>query len=130
MANSATKAQVRTGGRRSTGVATPDRIPGGTERRAPEPLLFTPGQLTGRAPIRLRRRSDKFRLAGHLAAVAALLALTAWWVLPLHGFAGPVLLSLTSSHGVHAGDLPCLAFLALAGRSLFRAGRLVLVPTP
>lgn len=102
--------------------------PGGVERRAPEPLLFSPDQVLGRAPIRLRRRSDKIRLVAHLAAVAALLALTAWWVLPVHAFAGPVVLTLTATRGVHAGDLPSLLFVALAGRSLWAAGRLVLAP--
>lgn len=100
------------------------------DRRAPEPLLLTGEQLTGRAPIRLRRRTDKIRLAAHLVAVLGLVALTAWWVVPLHGFAGPVVLTLVSGRGVHAGDLPSLAFLALAGRSLFVAGRLIVVPTP
>jgi hypothetical protein len=95
------------------------------ERRAHEPLLYTPDQLLGRQPIRLRRSSDKRRLAAHLAAVAGLLALTAWWVLPLHPWAGPVVVTLTSSHGVHVGDLPSLLFVALAGRSLLVAGRTV-----
>ena len=110
-------------------MAAPDRLPGGVERRAPEPLLYTGEQLTGRAPIRLRRRTDKIRFAAHLAAALTLLALTAWWVIPLHGFAGPVVLSLTADHGVHVGDLPCLLFLAFAARSTFVAGRLVLTPT-
>jgi hypothetical protein len=100
----------------------------GTERRAPEPLFYTRAQLLGRSPIRLRRRRDKQRLAAHLAAAAAMVALTAWWVLPLHGFAGPVLFSLTTHHGVHAGDLPSLAFLAVALRSLVVAWGMVMVP--
>ena len=97
----------------------------GVERRAPEPLLYQRDQLLGRRPIRLRRRSDKIRLAAHLAAVALLVALSIWWVVPLHAFAGPVLVTLTASHGVHAGDLPVLVFLAIAARSLISASRLV-----
>ena len=94
------------------------------DRRAPEPFLYTGEQLAGRAPIRLRRRRDKFRLAAHLAVALSLVALTAWWVLPLHAFAGPVLVPLTDDRGVHVGDLPSLLFLAVAGRSLVVAGRL------
>ena len=107
----------------------PDRTPpGGVERRAPEPLLFTADQVLGRAPIRLRRRSDKIRFAAHLAAVATCLAATAWWVLPVHAFAGPVVVTLTATHGVHVGDLPSLLFLAVAARSTLAAGRLLAVP--
>jgi hypothetical protein len=97
----------------------------GVERRAPEPLLYQRDQLLGRRPIRLRRRSDKIRLAAHLAAVALLVALSIWWVVPLHAFAGPVVLTLTATHGVHVGDLPVLVFLALAGRSALAAQYLV-----
>ena len=95
------------------------------ERRAPEPLLYRPDQLVGRRPIRLRRRSDKIRFAAHLTAAAGLVALSLWWVVPLHAFAGPVLVTLTRTHGVHAGDLPVLAFLALAARSVVVAQQLV-----
>jgi len=95
------------------------------ERRAPERLLYQPDQLLGRRPIRLRRRSDKIRLAAHLGAVVALVALSLWWVVPLHGFAGPVVLTLSRSHGVHAGDLPVVAFLALGARSSFAAKQLL-----
>lgn len=95
------------------------------ERRAPERALYTADQLLGRSPIWLRRRSDKWRLAGHLVAAVALVALTAWWVVPLHAFAGPVLLKFAPGHGVHAGDLPTLAFLALALRSLRSAQRIL-----
>lgn len=98
----------------------------GAERRAPEPLVYRPDQLIGRRPIRLRRRSDKVRLAAHLTAVAALVALSIWWVVPLHAFAGPVLLTLTATHGIHEGDLPVFVFLAIAARSLFRAQRIAI----
>lgn len=101
----------------------PDRRP--EERRAPEPLLYRPEQLVGRRPIRLRRRSDKVRLAGHLVAVALLVGLSVWWVVPLHVFAGPVLVTLSASHGVHAGDLAVFAFLAAATRSMVLARELV-----
>ncbi|MGI8575687.1 MAG: hypothetical protein ACR2MA_10195 [Egibacteraceae bacterium] len=97
----------------------------GLDRRAPEPLLYTSDQLVGRAPLRLRRRSDKIRLAAHLVAAAALIGLTAWWVLPLHAFAGPVLMTFAPGRGVHAGDLPSLMFVALALRSCWVAGRIV-----
>ena len=95
------------------------------DRRAPEPLLYDVDQLLGRAPIRLRRRSDKYRLAAHLGAATGLVLLTGWWLVPLHSFAGPVLVSLTPSHGVHAGDLPALLFLAGTLRSLVRSWRVV-----
>ena len=98
------------------------------ERRAPERLLFTPGQLLGRDPIYLRRASDKRRLSVHIAATVLLLGITAWWVLLPHAFAGPVLLTLTRTHGVHEGDLPSLAFVVLAARSLVVSGRLVRAP--
>jgi hypothetical protein len=45
---------------------------------------------------------------------------------PLYWFAGPVLLTLTATHGVHVGDLAVFGFAALAARSLLRARRLVL----
>jgi hypothetical protein len=96
----------------------------GAERRAPEPLVYRPDQLLGRRPIRLRRRSDKVRLVAHLTVVAALVALSIWWVVPLHAFAGPVLLTLTATHGIHEGDLPVFLFLAVAARSLLAAQRL------
>jgi len=98
-------------------------VVGDQERRAPEPLFYTPEQLVGRAPIRLRRRSDRRRLAAHLLIATALLSLVSWWVLLPHVFAGPVVLSLTPDHGVHLGDLPSLLFGAVAGRSLLIAGR-------
>ena len=106
------------------GVLSRNRVDGRTERRAPEPLVYSPEQLLGRQPIRVRRRSDKIRLAAHLAAVVLLVALSVWWVVPLHAFAGPVLLTLTATHGVHAGDLPVLVFLAVAARSMLTAQRL------
>ena len=96
------------------------------ERRIPEPLLYTGEQLAGRAPIRLRRRRDKARLSLHLGIALVLVSLTAWWVVPRHSFAGPVVLSLSGGHGVHAGDLPCLVFLAVAARSAVQACRLCL----
>jgi presenilin-like A22 family membrane protease len=95
------------------------------DRRAPEPRLYAPDQLLGRRPIRLRRRTDKIRFAAHLAVVVALVALSAWWVVPLHAFAGPVLVTLTATHGIHAGDLPVLVFLAVATRSMFAAQHLI-----
>jgi|SRR5690349_1068943 hypothetical protein len=95
------------------------------DRRAPEPLLYQPDQLLGRRPIRLRRRSDKIRFAAHLGAVVVLVLLSVWWVVPLHAFAGPVLLTLTRTHGVHVGDLPVLLFGAVALRSLVAAQQLL-----
>lgn len=103
-----------------------DRPDRSVERRAPEPLLYTGEQLAGRAPIRLRRRRDKARLTSHLVVALALVALTVWWVVPLHAFAGPVVMTLDGAHGVHLGDLPCLAFVALAFNSAVQACRLVL----
>jgi hypothetical protein len=101
--------------------------PGGrpVERRARQPLLYRPDQLLGRRKIHLRRAADKRRLAGHLLTVAALAALSIWWVVPLHWFAGPVLVAITATHGIHLGDLAVFGF-ALAGlRSLAAVKRLV-----
>ena len=99
------------------------------ERRAPEPLLYTPEQVLGRSPIRLRRAADKRRLALNLAVAVALLALTVWWVFIPHSFAGPVVFVLTTDHGIHLGDLPSLAFVAVACRSLMAARRIVFEPS-
>ena len=67
---------------------------------------------------------EELRFAAHLGAAAALVVLTGWWLVPLHWFAGPVLVPLTASHGVHVGDLPALLFLAGAARSLVASWRL------
>lgn len=107
------------------GTSTDEHVRVEQERRAPERALFTADQLLGRSPIWLRRTTDRRRLAAHVIAVVALVALTVWWVVPLHAFAGPVLLQLAPGHGVHAGDLPTLAFLALALRSLRSVQRIV-----
>lgn len=74
--------------------------------------------MLGRAPIRLRRRSDKARLAAHVCATLAMAALIAWWVLPVHAFTGPVLFMFAPGRGVHLGDLPALVFLLVAARSV------------
>lgn len=103
--------------------------PGTVERRAPQPFLYTPDQLLGRAPVRLRRRADKVRFVSHVAAAVALVGLSLWWVIPLHAFAGPVLLTLTPTHGVHLGDLPTLLFGAVALRSLVVARRTFMGPS-
>ena len=98
------------------------------ERRAPEPLLYTREQLLGRAPIRLRRASDKRRLAAHLVLAAVLMTVTAWWVLVPRLFVGPVMFVLIEGHGLHLGDLPSLLLVAVAVRSLLIARRLSLAP--
>jgi hypothetical protein len=102
---------------------TPDELRTSGERRSRERFLYTWDQLLGRAPIYTRRRRDKQRLGAHLALVVLLVGLTLWWVVPLHTFAGPVLFTLTASHGVHAGDLPTVLFLAVAARSLLVVAR-------
>ena len=89
------------------------------------PLLLSPDQLLGRAPIPTRRRSDRRRIAAHLAVAAVLVGATSWWVLLPHLLAGPVVLTLTATHGVHLGDLPTLGLLAVAARSLLEVRRLV-----
>lgn len=94
------------------------------DRRTRSRFFYTKDQLLGRAPIYMRRRSDKHRLIAHVALVIVLVSLSLWWVIPLHAFAGPVLLTLTPSHGVHLGDLPTLGFLAVALRSAVLATRL------
>lgn len=85
-----------------------------TERRAPEPLLYSKAQLKGRSRIYFRRRSDKFRFVAHLAGACGFVGLSLWWVIPVHSFAGPVLLTLTPGRGVHAGDLSTVPFLFAA----------------
>lgn len=101
-----------------------------TERRAPEPLLYTGAQLRGRQRIYLRRRSDKVRFAVHVVGAIGLVGLSAWWVIPLHSFAGPVLLTLTAGRGVHLGDLPAIPFLLAAVWSVTEAGRMLRTGTP
>lgn len=101
-----------------------------TERRTPEPLLYSTAQLQGRSRIYLRRRRDKVRFAGHVGAACGLLALSLWWVIPLHSFAGPVLLKLTPGHGVHVGDLPTVPFLLVAVWSVVMALRMLEVSAP
>jgi hypothetical protein len=88
------------------------------ERRARQSRLYTLDQVLGRAPIRLRRRSDKVRLVAHVCAAVAMTALIAWWVLPEHVFTGPVLFMFAPGRGVHLGDLPALVFLLVAARSV------------
>lgn len=95
------------------------------ERRAPEGRSYTIDQVLGRTPIRLRRRGDKVRLAVHVAATAGIVALTVWWVVPVHVFTGPVLFVFAPGHGVHVGDLPVLLLLLAAARSIRIAGALV-----
>ena len=96
-----------------------------TDRRKPEPLLYSTAQLQGRSRIYLRRRSDKARFAAHIGGAAGLVALSLWWVIPLHSFAGPVLLTLSPGHGVHVGDLPTLPFLTVAAWSGVMALRML-----
>ena len=100
------------------------------ERRTPEPLLYSTAQLQGRSRIYLRRRRDKVRFAAHVGAACGLVALSLWWVIPLHSFAGPVLLKLTPGHGVHVGDLPTVPFLFVATWSVIAALRMLEVSAP
>ncbi|CAN5909124.1 hypothetical protein BH23ACT10_BH23ACT10_22710 [soil metagenome] len=93
-------------------------------RRARQRVVYTAEQLLGRAPIWLRRRSDKLRLAGHVVVIVALVASTIWWVIPEHTFTGPVLVIFAPGRGVHLGDLPTLGFAVLAARSLRALRRL------
>jgi hypothetical protein len=67
-------------------------------------------------------------LAARVAFVAAGITLAVlllwWWVIPRHEFDGPVILPLTPTHGIHAGDLAgALAAAALFGGSVFLATR-------
>lgn len=100
------------------------------ERRTPEPLLYSTAQLQGRSRIYFRRRRDKVRFAAHVGAAGGLVALSLWWVIPVHSFAGPVLLMLTPSHGVHVGDLPTVPFLLVAVWSGVAALRLLNINVP
>jgi len=94
-----------------------------TDRRTPEPLLYSPAQLRGRSRIYLRRRRDKVRFAAHLGAAAGLFGLSVWWVIPVHSFAGPVLMTFAPGHGVHVGDLPTILFLLVGAWSVVAAVR-------
>jgi hypothetical protein len=100
------------------------------ERRKPEPLLYTTDQLRGRSRIYLRRRRDKIRFAGHVGGAGGLVALSLWWVIPLHSFAGPVLLTFAPGHGVHVGDLPTVPFLLVAAWSMVTALRMLEISGP
>ena len=101
-----------------------------TERRTPEPFLYSTAQLQGFSRIYLRRRRDKARFAAHVGVSCGLVALSLWWVIPLHAFAGPVLLRLTPAHGVHIGDLPTVPFLLVAAWSVIAARRMLVVGAP
>jgi hypothetical protein len=102
-----------------------------TERRAPEPIVYSSAQLRGSQRIYLRRRRDKVRFAGHVAGALGLIALSLWWVIPLHSFTGPVLVQLTAGHGVHIGDLAVPLFLLAAAWSVSEARRMLLArPVP
>ena len=100
------------------------------ERRKPEPLLYSTAQLQGRSRIYLRRRRDKVRFGAHVGTAVALVALSLWWVIPLHFFAGPVLLTFAPGHGVHVGDLPTLPFLFVAAWSAVAAVRMLDLDAP
>ena len=77
----------------------------------------------------MRRRRDKLRFAAHVGAAGGLVALSWWWVIPVHSFAGPVLVKFAPGHGVHLGDLPTLPFLAAAAWSGVTALRMLDVDT-
>jgi len=91
------------------------------DRRAPERRFYSGDQLVGRTPIRLRRASDKRRLAMHLLLAVLLLSVAAWWVFVPPVFVSPVVLVFNQGHGVHLADLPALLFVAVAARSLLVA---------
>lgn len=95
------------------------------DRRAQQRRSYTLDQVLGRAPIRLRRRSDKVRLAAHVCATVAMAALIAWWVLPVHAFTGPVLVAFAPGRGVHLGDLPAVVFVIVAARSVIVSATIV-----
>lgn len=42
-------------------------------------------------------------------AVLALWVVAGWWVVAVHPWAGPVLLAVTETHGLHVGDVPAVA---------------------
>jgi hypothetical protein len=104
-------------------------MPTENERRAPEPVLYSPAQLKGRSRVYFRRKSDKVRFALHLGAASGLVGLSLWWVIPVHSFAGPVMMTFAQGHGVHFGDLPTVPFLLIAAWSAVAAMR-TLEPSP
>ncbi|HUP71504.1 MAG TPA: hypothetical protein VM282_00510 [Acidimicrobiales bacterium] len=93
-------------------------------------MLYSTAQLQGRSRIYFRRRRDKVRFAAHVGAAVALVALSLWWVIPLHAFAGPVLFQLTPGHGLHVGDLPTVPFLLVAAWSGVAALRMLHIDDP
>jgi len=62
----------------------------------------------------------------HVLATLALAGLVAWWVLPVHPFAGPVLFVFAPGRGVHVGDVPALLLALTAARSARIAGAIAL----
>jgi hypothetical protein len=93
-------------------------------------LVYDTAQLRGRSRIYLRRRRDKVRFAAHVGVAGGLVALSLWWVFPLHSFAGPVLVTLTPGRGVHLGDLPTVPFLLVAAWSGVAALRMLDISVP
>ena len=66
-----------------------------------------------------------------LAGLAVAFVLLFWWVIPTHSFEGPVLVTLSHSHGIHVGDLTGVALtLWIVERTLWLAGRVRLARTP
>ena len=67
---------------------------------------------------RLRRQA----VVGGLA-VAALWIAAAWWVVAVHPWAGPVLVTVTETNGVHVGDIPAVVLGAVTTVWFWRGPR-------
>ncbi len=55
--------------------------------------------------------------------VVALWLAAGWWVVAVHPLAGPVLLTVTETNGLHVGDVPVVALGAVATAAVRRWGR-------
>jgi hypothetical protein len=92
------------------------------ERRALPPANAPWELVRHRSLAYLRRRRAKEMLVAHGFVVAAMAALTAWWVVPHHAFSGRTIYVFSPGRGLHLGDLPAVLFVLVG---LFSLGQVV-----
>jgi hypothetical protein len=56
-------------------------------------------------------------------ALIGLWVVAGWWVVAVHPWAGPVLVTVTETNGVHLGDLPAIALGAAVTVYVWRKAR-------
>jgi hypothetical protein len=95
---------------RLTGMSGDDPLFDG---RAPAAFASQWAEARAHSQRYLQRRRDSERLALHLAMLAAMALLTAWWVIPHHAFSGRTLYIFSPGRGIHVGDLPAAAFVLI-----------------